>query len=456
MNPPFATKRQSAIAGASDASHLNEDDLSAYQSLKKGRAPIARYDEQVLAKQLQQTKHHIRRLLLSCDSVQERVVRELQFIQTRRVRLDRVLKVASTELEEKQRLRQDIERVLKDVHALRHDNRRDFRVVLKHDTIPQVKRIYWEQVVLRKRKIAEVIETLGLRDSIVFPYLTLVRSELDHLESLPKLERTQEFLRKQDSISTLRRRISRIEKHRKHYIELKTRLASEHIGFVIRTAAQYTRRGLSMVELTQEGCVGLLKAIDRFEPSKGFRLITYAEWWIREEIRKAILRAEGTTSLPRSTRKSVIRFRQTANHLRHTLGREPTVDEISQQLGITADHTQHILAFSAKHLSLEHPLSSDESFGLSECIEDWSAFREQEIQETRKHVRVVLRVLDKRERDIIEMRYGFKDGQSHSLSSVASQYALSRERIRQIEAQALAKLRNKRSVTIDLRPQARP
>jgi RNA polymerase sigma factor (sigma-70 family) len=212
---------------------------------------------------------------------------------------------------------------------------------------------------------------------------------------------------------------------------------------VIHLAGQYYGRGLSLVELAQEGMLGLIRAIDKFDPDKGTRLSTYATYWIRQNISRALAVQTRTIRLPVYKVDRLIKIRRTATRLTQQLGRTPDIEEIATALDDTPDRVRELLRDGQEMLNLDEPLGADE-LTLADLVEDdsqpsledqvASKFLSDEIERT-------LSKLSPRECRIIELRYGLRDGHPLTLQDIADQFGLTRERIRQIEREALTKLR---------------
>ena len=274
------------------------------------------------------------------------------------------------------------------------------------------------------------------KDEIVsqFQDIRIVRSQIEEKERLIKAK-----------CRTLKRIISGVDEGHAKAKRAKSELIKANLRLVVSIAKKYTNRGLQFLDLIQEGNIGLMKAVDKFEYRRGYKFSTYATWWIRQAITRAIADQGRTIRVPVHMCERINKVVRAARALSQELGREPSPEEIADVLGTTPQKIESIMRISQRPLSLEMPVGEERDSHLGDFIEDQSTPPPTDVaslQLLREQMEEILSSLSAREGRVLQLRFGLRDGRSHTLEEVGRKFGVTRERIRQIEAEALRKLRH--------------
>ncbi len=279
-----------------------------------------------------------------------------------------------------------------------------------------------------------------------------VRMYLREIGRVPLLTAEEEVrlaqIMERGKIERLRAERLRVTPNRRYLEEgeeAQRRLTEANLRLVVSVAKKYIGRGMNLLDLIQEGNIGLIRAVEKFDYTKGYKFSTYATWWIRQAITRAIADQARTIRIPVHMVETINRLIRISRRLLQDLGREPTSEEIAEQMEISAEKVREIIKVSQEPVSLETPIGEEDDSHLGDFLEDHTALAPAEAashQLLKEQVEDVLDSLTERERKVLQLRFGLDDGRSRTLEEVGREFHVTRERIRQIEAKALRKLRH--------------
>jgi RNA polymerase primary sigma factor len=457
--------------GELDLSFIDEEDSRRIDDpvrmylTQMGEIPLLKREEEIaLAKKIEVTRKRFRRKVLECDGALRQVVDTLRRVHQGELPFDRTVKVSLTENLEKDKILQRMPHNLRTLEHLMEQNEQDFEKLLDSRIAEDDRRKMRRALRIRRRKAVTLVEELSIRTQKVQPLmkkLEQISVRMDELEKqildlqgLRSAKEDRANLEKElhdlmrltlEEPATLRKRVEIMKKRFTEYEQAKRDLSGGNLRLVVSIAKKYRNRGLSFLDLIQEGNTGLMRAVDKYEYRRGYKFSTYATWWIRQAITRAIADQARTIRIPVHMIETMSKLRNVSKKLLQQLGREPTMEETAREAGISVEETRRVMKISRHPISLDRPVGESEDSYFGDFIEDDTA--ESPVQAATQEmlkdkIEQVLKTLTYREREIIKLRYGLGDGYTYTLEEVGRIFKVTRERVRQIEAKAVRKLQH--------------
>jgi len=431
-----------------------------------GEIPLLTREEEIrLAKKIELTRMAFRQKVLENDYCAELAVEILEQVNEGLLPFDRTMKISTSEHAAKSRISTRIPVNLATVRALMARNVDDWTKLCGSRLAASVRREIGQVMRDRRRKISKLLEELSLRTSRIQPLMKklcgLHRKMVDLERRLAAQEKRRTMSEEDFTAMTeeltgieslcleqsdaLGERLKSIERVFCEYEDAKRKLSGGNLRLVVSIAKKYRNRGLSFLDIIQEGNTGLMRAVDKYEYKRGYKFSTYATWWIRQAITRAIADHARTIRIPVHMIETMSRLRNISKELLQDLGREPTIDEIARRAKMPVSECRRVLKISRHPISLDRPVGESEDSYFGDFIEDDSV--DSPVSTAgggmlKDRIEEVLKTLTYREREIIKLRYGIGDGYTYTLEEVGRIFKVTRERVRQVEAKAIRKLQH--------------
>jgi RNA polymerase primary sigma factor len=425
---------------------------------------LSRAEEVAVATAIESNHRRLLRRLLLSDYGLRHAVDLLTQVRDGNLRLDRIIDVPIAQTREKDRLRKRVAANLDTLTALVRQNAIDFRTVVRRRPPLAQRRQVWRRLVRRRQHAMRLVLELRLRMNHLEPLLDqldqivarmrsiqqeMATSGPDHATGNPvgrRRGRLYHLMRITGaSPRTLNRRVTAARRYQAEYHEAKRTLCVRNLRLVVSIAKRFQNRGMSLLDLIQEGNRGLMHAVGKYEQSRGNRFSTYATWWIRQAIRAALPNQSRTIRLPSYLSGKVYRVDQVMQDLKHQTGRKPQLHDVARAARMPEDEVRRLVAWVREPQSLDYPVCDGQEHVLGDLLSDHrnddllGSAKQQELQ---NQLGDLLRILTSRERAVVRLRYGLVDHRPRTLKEVGEQLSITRERVRQIEARALNKLRH--------------
>jgi RNA polymerase primary sigma factor len=429
-----------------------------------GEIPLLTREQEInLAKRIEITRKKFRRKVLECHFALALVVDVLKKVNDGELPFDRTVKVSVTENLEKDQILGRMPLNLVTLVHLMECNVRDFKSFVRErdDTF---RRSLLDNLKRRRCKAVNLVEELSIRTQKVQPLmkrLEQVAARMGELVFLLREHRAGRAVKEEranlvkelkdlmritlETPKSLTKRVELMNIRFRRYEQAKRELSGGNLRLVVSIAKKYRNRGLSFLDLIQEGNTGLMRAVDKYEYRRGYKFSTYATWWIRQAITRAIADQARTIRIPVHMIETMSKLRNVSKRLLQEKGREPTIEETARAANISVEETRRVMKISRHPISLDRPVGESEDSYFGDFIEDEAAespINAATQEMLKEKIDSVLKTLTYREREIIKLRYGLGDGYTYTLEEVGRIFKVTRERVRQIEAKAVRKLQH--------------
>ncbi len=462
------SEMQAAVekALAEQGSKRIDDPIRMYLT-QMGTIPLLTREEEIrLAKKIETTRMIFRRKVLESDYAAGEAVKILKDVHAQKLPFDRTMRISTAEPHAKQKIEQRIPANLPTIERLLKLNLQAWETLEAGGVSASQRTQLQREIALRRRRIGTLLEECCLRTGRIIPLyrklLGIISKMREMQRNLVKAEKhpdrydPEDVFVMQEEFDGLRnlvlepmdefeRRMRDIQRVFGEYEQAKRDLSGGNLRLVVSIAKKYRNRGLPFLDIIQEGNTGLMRAVDKYEYKRGYKFSTYATWWIRQAITRAIADHARTIRVPVHMIETMSKLRNIQKALLQELGREPTIEEIAIKAKMPIEETRRVMKISRHPISLDRPVGESEDSHFGDFIEDErqaSPSDSATSEMLRQRINDVLKTLTYREREILKLRYGIGDGYTYTLEEVGRIFKVTRERVRQVESKAIRKLQH--------------
>ena len=447
-----------------ESSRGTEDPIRMYLS-QMGEIPLLTREEEIfLAKQIEVSRRRFRRALLTSEFALNFCHETLIKVYRSELPFDRTIKVSMTESLEKEQILGRMPINLATIASIRQRDLQDYATLKTKDLSTAARIEIKQRLTERRRRCVTLLEELSLRTQRLQPCMkrleqisnrmTELHEQINSLRNLSSAQDERICLQKEledlmeltkETPESMAAQMLTIQQRHSEYDKAMRDLSGGNLRLVVSIAKKYRNRGMTFLDLIQEGNTGLMRAVDKYEYRRGYKFSTYATWWIRQAITRAIADQARTIRVPVHMIETMTRLRAAARTLLQDIGREPTVEEMAELAGIPMDEARRVMRISRQPISLDKPIGESDDSAFGDFLEDRSTdspVSNAASEMLKDKIDTVLKTLTYREREIIKLRYGLGDGYTYTLEEVGRIFKVTRERVRQIEAKAVRKLQH--------------